>query len=451
MMTKANDFIGWFVVAVVILSPIPLGSNPPIFWAISGTLIGLSAMGYFGWAALGRHDLRYPLRAVGAAGLLWVLTGLWLVIQILPIGTWLGPISFETLRGDVVQSQTLSLAPESTWLMLVRNVSYGLMFFLAAQAGVNEGRAKRLLTVIFWAIVLHAAFGLFQLTQLGDTILGFEKTAYLGYATGTFVNRNSYATFLAMGLAIGAAMIVRIVLSKRERNEQMGEVALSFAAISGGLVVITISLMASQSRMGLFAALVGVVVVALLTLRWLPGSRRLAVIFISLSLVFAAAALWVFGQGLLERLVNEGGSSSGRDSIYGLIWPMIATRPLLGFGGGAFELAFPLFYGPPMSPDMLIDRAHSTYLTLLTELGLGALLPIGSIVLLFGRVFIHYVRQQSGAAVLLAGIGVTMVGATHSVVDFSLEIQANAYLLVAVLGLAVAQVRATKSVRALAV
>ena len=119
---------------------------------------------------------------------------------------------------------------------------------------------------------------------------------------------------------------------------------------------------------------------------------------------------------------------------------MIATRPWLGFGGGAFELAFPMFYGAPLSPDVLIDKAHSTYLSLISELGvIGGLLPVLIVGLILGRLVMQYFRTSSGAAVLLAGIGVVAVGAAHSVVDFSLEMQANAYLMIAILGLAQGQ------------
>lgn len=327
--------------------------------------------------------------------------------------------------------------------MLIRMSTYGLIFFLAAQVGVNEGRAKRLLTIIFWAIVLHAAFGLFQLTQLNDTLLGFDKKAYLGAATGTFVNRNSYATYLAMGLALGAALLARLLLSKRERNLLPSEVALSMLSIAGGMLMIMISLMASQSRMGFLAAIIGVSLVGLLTMRWMRGPRWLVGVGVVLVAALGFVVLLGYGQGLLERLVYEGGGSSGRDEIYAQVWTMIGTRPWLGFGGGAFELGFPMFYGAPLSPDVLIDKAHSTYLSLIAELGIiGGLLPVLMVGLILGRLVMRYFRLQSGAAVFLAGIGVVTVAAAHSVVDFSLEMQANAFLMIVILGLAQGQASA---------
>src|SRR5690606_21947906 len=168
--------------------------------------------------------LRVPLRSLRPFLLPGVLLCFWLVIQAMPLGRLLGPFVFQGAAAQIITSNTLSLAPGSTWMMLIRMLTYGLIFFLAAQVGANDRRARWMLQVVFWAIVVHAAFGLFQLTQLNDTILGFEKKHYLGVATGTFINRNSYATFLAMGLAIGAAFVARTVISERARNERIEDV-----------------------------------------------------------------------------------------------------------------------------------------------------------------------------------------------------------------------------------
>ncbi len=441
-MTKANDLTGWFLLAIIVLSPIPLGNNPPVFWAIAGTLVGTAAAAYLAFAARSREGLRVPFRPLRPFIVPGAVLCLWLLIQTVPLGSFMGPFVFSGAAGQVVASETLSLAPGSTWMMLVRMLTYGLIFFLAAQVGANDKRARWMLVVVFWAIVVHAAFGLFQLTQLNDTILGFEKKHYLGVATGTFINRNSYATFLAMGLTIGAALVARNVISERARNERIGDLIYSVMVLIGGMFVIVIALLATQSRMGFFAGVIGVVLVALLTSRWLPRARLVfPLLLIALSAV-AVGLAWYFGQGLLERVISLAGSSADREAIYRQVLDMILERPWLGYGGGAFELAFPLFYGPPLSPEILIDKAHSTYLTLVAELGIVAgLIPIGIVAWLFGRNAVGFWHDPDGAALRLAAMGVIAVGAIHSLVDFSLEMQANAILLVALLGIGFASGR----------
>ena len=438
-MTRANDLAGYFIVAMVALSPIPFGSNRPFFWALSGTLVGLAAMTYFAVAILRDAPLRVPLRQVRAYAALWLALAVWLCLQALPLGAIFGSFEFKLPDGSTVLSDSLSLAPGSTWLMLVRMTSYALIFVLALQAGAKSSRARWLLIAIFWAIVLHAAFSLLQLTQLGDTILGFPKDSYLGVATGTFVNRNSFATFLAMGLSIGVSLLPGIVWSPLARNQSRADAVFRVAFYGAGLFVIVLAMLATESRMGLFAGAMGGFVVTLLVLRWLPRALIFIPAAIAVALTLSVVAIWVFGQGLLERVLDLGGATTGRLDLYQQVLVMIAQRPWLGYGGGAFELTYPSFFGPPLTLTLLYNKAHSTYLTLISELGLvGALLPILIFVLLLLRLVWKQLTVSEFNSPRLAAIGAIVVSAIHSTVDFSLEIQANAYLLVVLVGIGLA-------------
>lgn len=436
-MTRLNDLLGWFIVAVVLLSPIPLGSNPPIFWAISGTLVGAVALIYFGRVLSSGQPLRFPINRIWPVAILFACLCAFLIVQILPLGYLFGPFKFMSLRGVSFETQMLSLAPGSTWMMLIRMLSYGLFFMLAAQVSANEGRADRLVKMIFWATVAHAAFGLIQLTQLGDTLLGADKKYYMGFATGTFVNRNSYATFMAMGMAIGTGLLAQVLIQISMGTRRLSDELLNLVATVGGIFVLLLAISASQSRMGLLSAAVAVGVVMLLAIRWIKWRSLLLSVSVAVGVVIVfLVALLVFGPDLLQRVIMTEATGGGRSYIYEQTWSMILTRPWTGFGGGSFELAFPLFEGPPLSPDFLVDKAHSTYLTLWSELGLVAgSLPMAIVVILFGGVVLRYFRLELGSGVKLAAIGAVIAGATHSTIDFSLEMQANTYLFVALLGI----------------
>jgi len=52
---------------------------------------------------------------------------------------------------------------------------------------------------------MHALLAMVFLILLGDCGILGGMTAYLGAATGSFINKNSFATFLGMGLIIGLA------------------------------------------------------------------------------------------------------------------------------------------------------------------------------------------------------------------------------------------------------
>lgn len=438
-MTRANDVIGYFLVALVLLAPIPFGSNPPFFWTLWGLVVGLAATLYFAFALGGGRALRVPLSQMRFYLVLSVVLGLWLVVQALPLGVIFGPFPFTLPDGSTFAAHSLSLTPDSTWLMLIRLASYGLLFLLAVQAGANVKRARLLLTLLFWGIVAHAAFSLIQLTQLGDTTLGFPKTAYLGVATGTFVNRNSFATFLAIGLSLGVALLPGILFAPKARNQKAGDSAIRAIMYGGGLFVILIALLATESRMGLFAGVSGAFVSLLLILGRLPRAGLFIPLAIVIATTVATTAIWVYGQGVLDRALDLGSSSTGRLDLYYQVLDMIALRPWTGYGGGSFEVVFPSFFGPPLELTLIYSKAHSTYLALVAELGLpGALLPIALVATTFIRMIWVQLSQDEINGARIAALGSIVVVALHSTVDFSLEIQANAYLLVAVCGVGLA-------------
>ena len=84
-MTRLNDLVGWFIVAILVLSPIPLGSNPPIFWGVSGILVGLVSMIYFARVLAAGQPMRFSLRHIPLVTTLFALLCAYLVVQMLPV------------------------------------------------------------------------------------------------------------------------------------------------------------------------------------------------------------------------------------------------------------------------------------------------------------------------------------------------------------------------------
>src|SRR5690606_14782855 len=141
----------------------------------------------------------------------------------------------------------------------------------------------RMLMGILVIVAGFAVVGLLSLTQWGDTLLGFEKQAYLGYATGTFINRNSFATYLAVGLTVGAVLFVETIATRKSVtiSQFLGRVAL----VAGCVVVIATALLATGSRMGSVAGLAGAFSATLLGMAMLRGIGRRATVAVVLVVV----------------------------------------------------------------------------------------------------------------------------------------------------------------------
>lgn len=443
-----NDTTAWLLMLVVALAPIPLGSNRGFFWATTAVVVGL--IGIYHAYRLGQlgEAARYGFRHMRLSVVLALLLGLFLIVQTAPFdlfGPWADPMrqqfAIATPTGAVLTPNTLSLAPQATWLMLLRMVTYAVFYLLMLQVGTNNRRKAFVLNFALIIVTAYALFGFISLVQLGDTILGLPKWAYLGSATATFVNRNSFATFLAFGaviaLALAAGKLVHVDEGDVQLSRRFDPMILLYML---AYAVIVAALFATQSRMGFGAAVAGSLTIIVVSVTQAGGRGRL----VALPTIFALAivlGMITYGQGLLERLGSVESASDVRFDLYAQVVQMILARPYVGYGGGAFELAYPLFHQAPVSVDMVWDRAHNSYLALWAELGLIA----GSIpVLLLLAAGIRIVRGLGKVrpdwTAKLAGLGVLVVGATHSLVDFSLEIQANTLLFLAIIATGVAGV-----------
>jgi O-antigen ligase len=438
--SRLNDVLARVLLVLIALVPIPLGSNRPFFWATNAFAVGLISLIYI--AALRRAG--EPFRVNGGrlwpSLMLYVSVAIYLVIQSLPLsqlGTTASQLlTIPTANGIALSGQTISVAPTSTWLMLMRWATCGVLFFLALQVATRAHRREMMLNVIVGIVVAYAIFGLASLLQLGDTLLSMPKWAYEGSATATFVNRNSFATFLSFGAVVTVTMLAGTFVRQDDgdgRRQVVDPIVLIYLL---ALAAILAALFATQSRMGVLSGIAGCLVVIILAQRRLRQRRGLLLLFVPTALLGAGLLAYLYGQGLVERLGSQESTADVRLDLYSQVIEMIRARPLLGFGGGAFEQAFQLFHKPPVSPDLVWDRAHNTYLALWSELGV----VVGSIpILLIGAAAVRLAwkssRSGSDWTGRIAAVGAIVVAAIHSLADFSLEIQANTILFVVLLGL----------------
>lgn len=425
-----NGFALWSLLILLGLVPLPLASARPLLWALWAACIGLIATIFLLWQIRSAKRLRVsPIDLKLPVALVTLTLGA-LLVQLLPIGLF----SKVVIDGSELVIGQISVAPGQTILMLARQLTYALTAFLVLQIAASDNRRHVFLHGIIAIVLVYGAYGLLAF-RFGDTILGLPKWAYPGSITGSFVNRNSFATFLGFGavltLAHGCAVLRR--QSERHRDDGLINGFFTHVILYGAAYVFLILLIiGTQSRMGLFSALAGSAVVILATL---ISIRRLGLVLlvVPLALALFVALLWLIGGNLLERIESQGFASNDRLQLYEQVWNLIAMRPFTGFGGGTFEIAFPVVHKLPLSADVTWHLAHNSYLALWAELGLIAgsflILAIGAIAL---RLFVSLRRGYGSWTSQIAALGVIVQIAIHSVVDFSLEIPANTMIFVAI-------------------
>jgi O-antigen ligase len=326
--------------------------------------------------------------------------------------------------------------------VLALTVLAGLLFRYAK----NERRLRRLIYTIIAIAAVSAIFGLLRQTmqhQPGFLLPLLQPDQ--GY--GQFINKNHFAYLMEMGLGLGLGFLAAGAARQR---------ALIYLA---ALLPIWIALVLSNSRGGILAMLVQVVVTLLLfptivldSDRDPRGARalvrstavRLALVASLIGLV-VLGALWIGGDRLASNIeATRGEFSESTESREGVtrvrMWRatmrMIKANPFVGVGMGGYWTAIPTYH--EAAGTMTPQQAHNDYLEVLASggiLGLGILIWFVIAVLKTARARLQSRSRFRRAACFAALIAISGV-AVHSVVDFGLHRMANAMLFVALIVIA---------------
>lgn len=435
-----NDVTGWALIAIIALAPVPLASARPIFWMI--------------WAALCLSGLALYMVAMAIAeprrqimvGRVWPVVMPALLIPLAGVvqyGLAAAGLTME-FAGQIVPAGTL--APEATLMAVFRLFGTIALFVLAFEVATRAQRVNAMAWGVFAVVLGHAIWSIIALVMLNDFVFWGEKFAYQGASTGTFVNRNSFASFLGMGLVVGICMIMAKAHRPHVRHPNgrgwLSEKNVELVTLWSLAGIIFVALVLTQSRMGLFSAGVAALV-AYVAMGLKYHDSPLVVFARATALVVVAIVIASgFGLALLERTIFTVSAAEVRTDLYLQIIGMIRAMPLLGTGLDSFPASYELVQAPPVSGDVTWDLGHSTYLTWWSEMGLLiGTLPI--LALLAATVMVLRIirRRSTNYAVAVCGLATIILVALHSLVDFSFEIQANTMLFAVLLGMALGQLR----------
>src|SRR5262245_10001208 len=293
------------ILAALVASPWPYGC------AADGPRFGLAAL-LLGSTA--RWCVGRPLAGSGPPALTLPVLGLpaLAVLQLL-LGTSAAPIwTAEAL------------------LVLLAMVAAFLV--ASEEARAHEG-ARQLATAILVACGAQAAFGAWQWSAAPTRIYG-RATAIVTAPFGSYVNHNHFAGLLEMGVLLAAGLCAGLV----RRGARLSARAVLAAGLTLGL---TAAHLASRSRGGLVALVLGFALLALLGAARGSGARRAATAFAALgaaTLGFGLLAIPAATRQHLGTLLSGPRDSSGS---YRMDAAVAAVRtwgsaPILGTGLGAF-------------------------------------------------------------------------------------------------------------------
>jgi len=359
-----------------------------------------------------------------------------------PMWETAGRLLGETLTPQIGVNRlpvTVTLAPATL---------FAAAFLRALTLGSEPGGAKLIARTIGWAALAYAVYGAVSLLLNPTMLLWREKEAYLANLTGTFINRNTAATYFGGATIIWLLAFIFEFRRRFARDASLQHtIWLLMRAPPGVLIVAAVGTLvclcataATGSRGGFLLTLVAGALACgfYLDVRVIAralGWRRLMFGLLGLILVME-----IWGGAVASRLAQRGLADSGRADVYRASIEIINEHPVFGIGLGAFEAYFPSRRPASLGNAGIWDRAHSTPLEIAVEMGAPtAMLVILLFAWLLALLALASWRNRRRDTII--GLSVGMLGALHSCFDFSLQIPGYAVVYAALTGAGLARLR----------
>ncbi len=399
--------------------------------------------------------------AAGALQLIPLSPGLLRALSPQSHAIWSSATRVASLAGESTRGHwPLTVDPHATSEELLRLAAIFAAFTTSALMVRSHVRRRTLAIVLCLGAVFQAMYGLRQAALQEYEVWGWKNLLVFHRVTGTFVNPNHFAHYIAiilpMALFLGAALWHNAGTPDHPISTRIATLIERHVLLAGFALLTVIACVAgmllAQSRGALLALAVGLIAVAAL----LPGRRVLRIGFASLAglLLVAALALFLGPERTVARFspgTVEEQAGGRRDTIAAAlrVWQRF---PLLGTGHGTFASVVSMEQREDVT--RLYNHAHNDYAEIAATAGTAGIV-LGLAVLIGG--YVALVRSTFGAsareltwmrrafqAAALASVTIAMV---HAMFDFNFFIPANPSTLAAIAGAAVASVDRDKRTR----
>jgi len=448
-------YIEYGILALIILSPLPIASVEEWSIYVIQMIVASMMVAYFSMSVKPRENpaltrlFKWPKYFfIG----LFVLIG----IQMIPWPKFLmkimSPSTFhfyeQFASGSDMTFMPLSLAPFQTFREGIEFLTYFLLGFLIIKTITSRIQMRRIFLIIVIMGFFEAFYGIFELYRQNPRLLFYKKVINLNMVTGTFVNQNHLAGYLCMIIPIVIGiMIARIdTYSLPDMNWRQKLVHFAEKGFSANLImvvfllIISIAVLLSRSRMGLFLVVFALLIFLELSILYVGTLRRsrsmikrfLQVIFLIIAVVF----LYVGVETTLERFNLEKISLETRTQYWENTLDIFSDFPLFGCGLGTFVSVYPAYEEGEIHGKLF--HAHNDYLEYSAELGIiGVFLLLGGIFVLIVKTFSVWKQRRNPEmkGLGLGGIVSLLVIAVYSLTDFNLHIPANMILFTIVLSM----------------
>lgn len=373
---------------------------------------------------------------------------------------WNDASRVAALGGAAVRSAwPVTVDPHATTMELLRLAALLATFITAALLVRNHARRRTLATVLCLAAIFESLYGMREAALQRYEIWGWVNRLIFHRVTGTFVNPNHFAHYIAIVLPMALFLGASLWRKAGPRDLPFARrfaVLIERHALAGGFALLTVfaclaAILLAQSRGALLALAAAIVGVATL----LPGRRAARAIFAFLTGVTLVIALALFlgPERTVGRFAPDamGASSVSRRLVAKTAVDLWQRFPIVGSGLGTFDR---VVWMEQQADTHFYHHAHNDYLEVAVTGGtLGFVVALTTLLagcaalirMTFGPGSreLTWVRRAFQTTALVS-LGVAMV---HALFDFNFFIPSNPSTLAAIAGAAVASIDHDKRTR----
>jgi O-antigen ligase len=289
------------------------------------------------------------------------------------------------------------------------------------------------LAIYGWVVAL---FAVLQNLSAPTKLYWFMTPRFGGWIYGPYINHNHYAGLMEMLVPVPLVFAFSRFGNQRERW---------IAASAAAFMAATIFLSGSRGGMIAFGFEIAIFLVWVFRERQRKNIAILLGVFLLISLAIIASTGGHEVKARIATFAADKHSDIATDirlQIDRDILRMVRHRPMLGWGQGTFAEVYPRFRS--FYTDSLVNAAHNDFLQVLAETGL-----IGFAIMIWFLVITlrHALRKSSkwtsnlnGAVAVAALLGISGI-LVHSLIDFNMQVPANAALFYAICTVAAMETR----------
>lgn len=372
---------------------------------------------------------------------------------------WSGASRLAAMAGATPRaSWPITIDPQATVLELFRMAALFATLTIAGLLIRNHARRRTLAIVLCIAAMFEVLYGVREAALERYAIWGWVNKLIFNRVTGTFVNPNHYAHYLAIVLPL-ALFIIAVRWHRAGSTElPFGRrlmILLESSAVTVGFSLIAAlscvaGVLLAQSRGALLALAAGLLAVA----AYLPGRRtaRVALAGAAGAVVLLALTLFLGPERTVSRFIGSESSLVGRRiglETAARVWSRFS---IAGSGAGTFERV--VFLEQSEDTGRSYHHVHNDYAEIAATTG-----TIGFVIAMVGLLggYVALVRMTFGPgtreitwsrrafqAAALASLTIAMV---HALFDFNFYIPANPATLAAIVGASAASLDHDKRTR----